>query len=77
MTTAVAADPFLRPAALEPPAPLTLAETGLTRDALEQLLVKALYIGELSGSQLADHLCLAYSLLEDILQHARVDYLGR
>lgn len=74
-TIATEIDLYARPRAIEPPAPVSLAETGLSRDALGQLLVKALYLGELSGSQLGDHLCLAYSLLEDVLEHARVEKL--
>jgi hypothetical protein len=58
-----------------PRVPATLADAGLPHDQLTQLLVKALYVGELSGTQLGDRLCLPYSLLQTILDHVRVEKL--
>jgi hypothetical protein len=63
------------PAAAAPPAPSTLAETGLPADLLDQLLVKSLYTGEASGAALSDRLCLPYAILERGLELARVERL--
>ena len=56
-------------AQLEPPAqlpaPLSLAEAGLKRDLVEQLMVKALHFaGELTGFELTDRLGLGFPVLE-------------
>jgi hypothetical protein len=58
-----------------PPPPGTIAETGLHPDSLAQLLLKTLIGGEASGSGLADRLRLPYSVLEALVQHARVEKL--
>jgi hypothetical protein len=58
-----------------PPPPATIAETGLHPDTLSQLLLKTLVAGEASGTGLSDKLCLPYSVLESLLQHARVEKL--
>jgi hypothetical protein len=58
-----------------PPEPQTIAETGLGYEQLKQLVTKALYAGELSGLALGDKLCLSYGLLEDLLDHLRVEKL--
>jgi hypothetical protein len=59
-----------------PPAPpTTIQETGLHPDTLAQLLLKTLVAGESSGSALAESLRLPYSLLEALVQHARVEKL--
>jgi hypothetical protein len=59
-----------------PPAPpATIGETGLHPDTLAQLLLKTLIAGEMSGTQLAECLRLPYSVLEAIVQHARVEKL--
>jgi hypothetical protein len=55
--------------------PATIAETGLHPDTLAQLLLKTLIAGESSGTQLAESLRLPYSVLEAIVQHARVEKL--
>jgi len=68
----------VRPAAAKPmpPAPpSTIEETGLHPDTLKQLLLKTLVAGESSGSGLADSLRLPYSLLDALIQHARVEKL--
>ncbi len=65
-----------RPAPPTPPAPpTTLAETGLHPDTLAQLMLKTLIAGESSGTQLSDNLRLPYSVLDALLQHARVEKL--
>ena len=59
-----------------PPAPpATLQETGLHPDTLAQLLLKTLVGGEMSGTALSDKLRLPYSVLEALIQHARVEKL--
>jgi hypothetical protein len=62
-------------AATAPPLPRTLAETGLNVDQVEQLLIKTLYGGELSGSTAAERLCLPYSLLEPLIERSRAERL--
>jgi hypothetical protein len=61
------------PAPQAPPA--TLQETGLHPDTLAQLLLKMLVAGEASGTMLADKLKLPYSVLDSLVQHARVEKL--
>ncbi|MEO8075710.1 MAG: ATP-binding protein [Acidobacteriota bacterium] len=67
------------PAAAAPPAPppppATIADTGLHPDSLAQLLLKTLIGGEASGTGLADRMRLPYSVLEALVQHARVEKL--
>jgi len=58
-----------------PPPPMTLAETGLHHDTLAQLMLKTLVAGENSGTQLAENLRLPYSVLDALIQHARVEKL--
>ena len=54
-----------------------MAETGLHPDTLAQLMLKTLVAGESSGTQLADSLRLPYSVLDALIQHARVEKLDR
>ena len=58
-----------------PPPPATIAETGLHPDVLSQLLLKTLVAGEATGTALADKLRLPYSVLDALVQHARVEKL--
>ncbi len=58
-----------------PPTPATIEETGLHPDGLAQLLLKTLIGGEASGTGLADALRLPYSVLDTLIQHARVEKL--
>jgi hypothetical protein len=62
-----------QPKPMAPPA--TIAETGLQADALAQLMLKTLIGGEASGTALADKMRLPYSVLEELIQHARVEKL--
>jgi hypothetical protein len=39
-----------------PPVPHTLAETGLPAERVEQLLVKTLFAGELTGLEIAERM---------------------
>jgi hypothetical protein len=73
-----AAESFETPASAQPqppPPPATIAETGLQADSLAQLLLKTLITGEASGTGLADKLHLPYSVLDSLIQHARVEKL--
>jgi hypothetical protein len=64
------------PAPPVPPAPpTTIAETGLHPDTLSQLMLKTLIAGESSGTQLAESMRLPYSVLDAMIQHARVEKL--
>jgi len=58
-----------------PPEPATLEATGLPYESLKQLIVKALFAGELSGLALAERLCLPYALLESLMEHLRTETL--
>ncbi|MDQ3349598.1 MAG: ATP-binding protein [Acidobacteriota bacterium] len=76
MSTATQTPPLSRKAAPEPPAPpVSLEATGLNPDMLAQLLLKTLIAGEASGTGLADKLRLPYSVLDALMQHARVEKL--
>jgi len=59
-----------------PPAPPnSIEETGLHYDTLAQLLLKTLIAGEQSGTGLSDKLRVPYSVLDALVQHARVEKL--
>jgi len=62
-------------APVPPPPPTTIAETGLHPDTLAQLMLKTLVAGESSGTHLADSMRLPYSVLDAMIQHARVEKL--
>jgi hypothetical protein len=58
-----------------PEAPATLEATGLTFEQLRQLFVKSLYTGEATGLALAERLRLPFALLEQIVEHVRLEKL--
>ena len=60
---------------MPPSPPQTIAETGLHPDTLSQLMLKTLIAGESSGTQLAEQMRLPYSVLDTLIQHARVEKL--
>jgi hypothetical protein len=62
-------------ATLAPPVPVTLADTGLPAEQVEQLIVKTLYGGEASGLTIADRLRLPFPILEPIIERARAERL--
>jgi hypothetical protein len=62
-------------APVPPPPPNTMAETGLHPDTLAQLMMKTLIAGEASGTRLSESLRLPYSVLDALIQHARVEKL--
>ena len=60
---------------MAPARPTCLGEVGLTPDSVAALLLKWLYAGEASGTDLADRVRLPYALLERIIEHTRVERL--
>jgi hypothetical protein len=58
-----------------PPAPVTVADTGIPADRLTQLLLKTLYIGEATGTALGERVCLPFSVIGPLLEAARVQLL--
>jgi len=60
---------------IAPLIPRTLAETGLSIDHVEQLLLKTLYTGELTGTGIAEAMCLPYAILEPLVERARAERL--
>jgi len=58
-----------------PPPPATIQETGLHPDTLAQLMLKTLVNGEATGAGLAEAMRLPYSVLDTLIQHARVEKL--
>ena len=75
MTPAVAAAADQSERVAPPLPPATIAETGLHPDTLAQLMLKTLIAGESSGTQLAENMRLPYSVLDAMIQHARVEKL--
>jgi hypothetical protein len=77
MTTAT----LTTPAALDdirttaPQVATTLAMTGLTTDMVEQLIVKTIYGGEMTGLMLADRLRLPFTIIEPIIERLRAERL--
>ena len=62
--------------AVLPPAPATLEQSGLSFDAVVQLVMKTLHLGgERTGADLAERLGLRYSVIEPVLTHLRMTYL--
>jgi hypothetical protein len=58
-----------------PLAPMTLEETGLAAPAVEQILLKTLYGGELTGLAIADRMRLAYAVIDPVVQRIRHERL--
>ena len=58
-----------------PAMPASLADTGLSSGQVEQLLIKTLNEGELTGLALADRIRLAYSILEPLIERLRAERL--
>jgi hypothetical protein len=75
MTLPLAVESPVRLGTPPPAPPMTLADTGLRADQASELLLKTLVGGELSGTTLADRLALPYSILESLIEHARVEKL--
>src|SRR6188472_2838135 len=73
--TAVETRPATNKMAAPPGPPSTLKETGLHPDTLSQLMLKTLVAGEATGTGLSESLRLPYSILDALIQHARVEKL--
>jgi hypothetical protein len=58
-----------------PAMPASLEDTGLSVGQVEQLLVKTLYNGELTGLAVADKMRLSYSILEPLIERLRGERL--
>jgi hypothetical protein len=58
-----------------PRPPMTVADTGVPPDQLMQLMLKSMYGGEATGLQLAEKMALPYSVLEGLVEQARVERL--
>src|SRR6187397_459757 len=61
------------PVSPAPPLPRTLEDTGLAVDQIEQLLMKTLFGGEVTGMLLAERMRLPYSMLEPIVERVRAE----
>jgi len=75
MTPVALAESRLSEKVAPPPPPTSIEETGLHADTLAQLLLKTLVAGEQSGTGLAEKLRVPYSVLDALIQHARVEKL--
>jgi hypothetical protein len=73
--SAVAAVDVMPDRSPAPPVPVTLADTGLAADQVEQLLIKTLYAGEATGLALAERLRLQFSVFEVLLERVRAERL--
>jgi hypothetical protein len=58
-----------------PPAPSTLEETGLSTDQVNQLLIKTLFTGEITGLTLAERVRLDFLMLEPLIEVLRAQQL--
>jgi hypothetical protein len=58
---------------VSPPQPRTVDDTGLSADAIEQLLMKTLYGSEATGLTIADRMRLPFSLLEPLIERVRAE----
>jgi len=58
-----------------PAMPATLEDTGLSIGQVEQLLIKTLYNGELTGLGIAEEMRLAYPILEPLIERLRGERL--
>ncbi len=58
-----------------PPVPTSIAQTGLTADQIEQLMIKTIYGGEATGLTIAERLRLPYTMLEPLIERVRAEQL--
>jgi DNA-binding PadR family transcriptional regulator len=75
MSVAVASSAPAVERVLAPQKAATLADTGLTADAVSSLIMKWLYRGEARGIDIADGIRLPYAVLEPLLAHMRTEQL--
>jgi len=68
-------DPHAASAALHPPAPKTLEESGLSQDLLTQLVLKLLHFGaDYTGLEIARRLGLEFSVIERVLDFLKLSH---
>jgi hypothetical protein len=67
--------PVATAALIAPPKPQDLQGTGLGWDTVAAIILKVLHEGEASGMQVADRLCLPYSILEPLIEKLRLEAL--
>jgi hypothetical protein len=60
---------------LAPAAPASIEETGLAVGQVEQLLVKTLHDGELTGLAISERMRLPYAILEPLIERMRAERL--
>jgi hypothetical protein len=58
-----------------PPVPASIAQTGLTADQIEQLMIKTMYGGEATGLTIAERLRLPYTMIEPLIERVRAEQL--
>jgi hypothetical protein len=58
-----------------PPALVTIEDTGLAADVIEQLLLKTLYGAEAVGLAIAERMRLPFTMIEPLVEHARAERL--
>ncbi len=58
-----------------PQRPTCFGDVGLATDNVAELVLKWLYTGEASGTDLAERIRLPYALLEGIIEHVRIERL--
>jgi len=58
-----------------PRPPLSIADTGIPSDQLSHLMLKSIYGGEATGLQMADRMALPYSVIEPLVEQARIERL--
>ena len=58
-----------------PPVPHSLEELGLPSERVEQLIVKTLFSGELTGLEMAERMKVAYGLFEPLIVRLRAEHL--
>lgn len=70
------ADTIAKTSQMELKLPQDIRETGIRRGTLEDLALKILYLqGEMSLSQLAEHLCLGFGVAEELFEYFRRERL--
>lgn len=75
MTSVALAESRLSSKVAPPAPPTSIEETGLHPDTLAQLMLKTLVAGEASGTGLSEKLRVPYSVLDALIQHARIEKL--